>query len=215
MVYSKKELKEIADFCLKNNIFVISDEVYEKFIYDGKEHVSIASFNNQIKKITAVVNGVSKTYAMTGWRIGYAAAEKEIIEAATHLQDHTTSNACSIAQKAALEALNGSQEDVFKMVKEYHRRRDYMVKKLRLIKGVQVEKPEGAFYVFADVSHYYKGQINGSAKFCQELLEKAYVATVPGVAFGNDHFIRLSYATSFENVKRGLERFQKFCEKLS
>jgi len=212
VVYNEKELKTIASVCVKNHLDVLSDECYEKLIYDGKKAVSIASINDKIKEQTVVVNGVSKTYAMTGWRIGYAAGPEEVIQAAAKIQDHSTSNPCSISQKAALAALNGPQDHIPKMVKEYQRRRDYMVQKLNSIKGVKAQKPEGAFYVFADVSRLYNKKINGSVKFCQELLEKSYVAVVPGAGFGDDHSIRFSFATGLEHIKRGLDRFQKFCE---
>ena len=213
VVYEEKELKQIASICLKHNIYVLSDEIYEKLIY-GKKHVSIASINEKIKKLTIVVNGVSKSYAMTGWRIGYAAAEEEIIKAAVRLQDHTTSNPCSIAQKAALAALNGSEDHVAKMVHEYKKRRDFMIERLNRINGMIASRPDGAFYVFANVSRFYNDQVKGSMVFCQKLLEDAYVAAIPGIAFGDDRFIRLSFATGMEHVKRGLDRLEKFAEKL-
>lgn len=215
IVYNEKELKAIASVCFKKHLIIISDECYEILVYDRKKAVSIASINDKIKDQTVVVNGVSKTYAMTGWRIGYCAGPEEVIQAAGKIQDHSTSNPCSISQKAALAALNGPQDHVYKMVKEFQRRRDYMVEKLNSIKGVRAQKPEGAFYVFTNVSRLYNKKINGSVKFCQELLEKAFVAVIPGADFGDDHSIRFSFATGFEHIKRGLERFEKFCEKLS
>jgi len=213
VVYDEKELKQIAAICLRHNICILSDEIYEKLIY-GKKHVSIASINEKIKKLVIVVNGVSKTYAMTGWRIGYAAGEEEIIKAATRLQDHTTSNPSSISQKAALAALNGSEDHVAKMVYEYKKRRDFMIERLNRIEGMIASRPDGAFYVFANVSNFYGGQVNGSMEFCQKLLEDAYVAAIPGIAFGDDRFIRLSFATGMEHIKRGLERVGKFVEKI-
>src|SRR3989339_824507 len=150
-VYSEKELKILASICVKKNIFIISDEVYEKIVYD-KKHISIASINEKIKALTVVINGVSKTYAMTGWRVGYAAANTEIIKAASRLQDHSTSNACSISQKAALEAITGPQDHIPKMIYEYRKRRDYMIGKLNSISGIKASLPDGAFYVFADIS---------------------------------------------------------------
>lgn len=209
-VYDEKELKKIAAICVKHNVFVLSDEIYEKLIYD-KKHVSIASINDKIKAITAIVNGVSKTYSMTGWRIGYVAGPDEVIKVATRLQDHITSNACSIAQKAALAAIEGPQDHIPKMIWDYKRRRDLMVEKLNSIEGIKAPLPDGAFYVFADVSAYYKGDIKGSMDFCNKLLEEAYVAVIPGIAFGDDKFVRLSFATGLENIKRGLERMEKFC----
>ncbi|MCS6956611.1 MAG: pyridoxal phosphate-dependent aminotransferase [Patescibacteria group bacterium] len=213
VVYDEKELKEIAKICVKHNIAVISDEIYEKLIY-GKKHISIASFGKEIYKLTIVINGFSKTYAMTGWRLGYAVGPEEIIKSASKIQDHTTSNPCSISQKAALEALTGPQDHIPKMVFEYKRRRDFMVDFLNRIEGVYALRPDGAFYVFADVSKLYNKEINNSFKFCEKLLEDAYVAAIPGSAFGDDRYIRLSFATSMDNIKRGLERFSKFCQKL-
>lgn len=213
VVYEEKELKQIASICLKNNIYILSDEIYEKLIY-GKKHVSIASINEKIKKLTIVINGVSKSYAMTGWRIGYAAAEEEIVKAATRLQDHTTSNPTSISQKAALAAINGPEDHVAKMVYEYKKRRDFMVERLNRIDGIIATRPDGAFYIFANVSKFYSDEVKGSIVFCQRLLEDAYVAVVPGIAFGDDRFIRLSFATGMEHIKRGLDRMEKFCEKI-
>ncbi|MEK7177239.1 MAG: pyridoxal phosphate-dependent aminotransferase [Patescibacteria group bacterium] len=213
VVYDEKELKQIASICLKHNIYILSDEIYEKIIY-GKKHVSIASVNEKIKKLVIVVNGVSKSYAMTGWRIGYAAAEEEIIKAATRLQDHTTSNPTSISQKAALAALEGPEDHVAKMVYEYKKRRDFMVDRLNRIDGMIASRPDGAFYVFANVSKFYSDEVKGSMAFCQKLLEDAYVAVIPGVVFGDDRFIRLSFATGMEHIKRGLDRMEKFCEKV-
>ncbi|MCL4364027.1 pyridoxal phosphate-dependent aminotransferase [Patescibacteria group bacterium] len=213
VVYEEKELKQIAHICVKHNIAVLSDEIYEKLIY-GKKHHSIAAMNDKIKKLTIVVNGVSKTFAMTGWRIGYAAGPEDVIKAAIRIQDHTTSNASSISQKAALAALNGPQDHIGKMVWEYKRRRDFMVERLNRIDGVYASRPDGAFYVFANVSDFYTGKIKGSLDFCQQLLEDAYVAAVPGIAFGDDLFIRLSYATGMEHIRRGLDRMEKFCEKI-
>ena len=213
VVYDEKELKQIAAICLKHNFYILSDEVYEKLIY-GKKHISIASVNEKIKKQVIVVNGVSKTYAMTGWRIGYAGAEEEIIKAATRLQDHTTSNPTSISQKAALAAINGPEDHVAKMVYEYKKRRDFMVDRLNRIAGMIAFRPDGAFYVFANVSKFYSDEVKGSMVFCQKLLENAYVAAIPGLAFGDDRCIRLSFATGMEHIKRGLDRLEKFVEKI-
>jgi aspartate aminotransferase len=215
VIYDEKELKRIASVCLKHNIIILSDEVYEKLIYDGKKHISIASVNEKMKNYVVVVNGVSKTYAMTGWRIGYAAGPEDVIKAAVKLQDHSTSNPCSIAQKAALEALTGPQDHIQKMVWEYKKRRDFMVKKLNSIKGIRANVPDGAFYVFADVSSFYGSEIKGSMEFCEKLLDEANVAVIPGIAFGDDKSVRLSYATGQEHINRGLERLQKFCEKIN
>lgn len=212
-VYDERELKKIAAICVKHNIYILSDEIYEKLIYD-KKHFSIAAVNDKVKKITIVVNGVSKSYSMTGWRIGYAAGAEEIIKAATRLQDHITSNASSISQKAAVAAIDGPQDHIPKMVWEYRKRRDLMVERLNSIDGIKAATPDGAFYVFADVSMLYGENIKGSLDFCSKLLEGAYVAIIPGIAFGDDRFVRLSYATGMEHIKRGLERMAKFCEKI-
>lgn len=213
VVYEEKELKQIANVCTKNNIIVLSDEIYEKLTY-GKKHHSIAAMNDKIKKLTIVVNGVSKTFAMTGWRIGYAAGPEDVIKAATRIQDHSTSNPSSIGQKAALAALTGPMDHVDKMTWEYRRRRDFMVERLNRIKGIYASRPDGAFYVFANISSFYNRQVNGSLEFCKRLLEEAYVATIPGIGFGDDRFIRLSFATGMDHIRRGLDRMEKFCDKI-
>lgn len=209
IVYDKHELAAIAKICIEENLFVISDEIYEKLIY-GKKHVSIASLGKAIIDLTIVVNGVSKTYAMTGWRIGYCGGPEDIIQAAGSLQDHTTSNPNSIAQKAALSALTGSLNNVSVMKKEYVRRRDYMVERLNKMKGISAQLPDGAFYVFPNVSKLYSRKMRDSASFCEQLLTTFHVAAVPGSAFGDDRCIRLSFATSMEQIKKGLDRIERF-----
>lgn len=215
-VYSQEELLAIAHFCVTNNIYVISDEVYEKLIY-GKKHYSLAGFNEKIKKLTITVNGFSKTYAMTGWRIGYCAAEEEIIKIATNLQDHSTSGPNSITQKAAIAALTGSQEFLEDWVKQYQERRNFMYEELKKIKGLKPVKPDGAFYIFVDISQLTKSEVSGpktdcSIQFCQNLLEKAHVAAIPGGAFGDDNYIRLSFATSMDKIQSALVRLKNFVE---
>jgi len=214
VVYDKKELEKIARVLVSHNIIVISDEIYEKLIY-GKKHYSIASFNDNIFKLTIVVNGASKSYAMTGWRIGYCAGPKEIIDAASSLQDHSTSNPNSIAQKAALAALTGSDDCIQEMAREYEKRRDYMIGRLSSIKGIEANMPDGAFYVFVNVSELYNENIKGSVSFCTEFLKQFFVGCIPGNAFGDDRYIRLSFATSLENIKEGLQRLEKFANLLS
>ena len=209
-VCDNNELKKIADLAVEKNFYVVSDEVYEKLIYDGNEHVSIASLNNEIYKRTITVNAVSKTYSMTGWRIGYCAGPADLIKGMSNVQSHTTSNPCSIAQKAALEALNGPQEKAAEMIKAFDERREFMFKRLNEIKGIKCSKPEGAFYCFPDIS----GTGLKSMEFTEKLLEQEKVAVVPGKDFGNDNCVRLSYATSMENIKKGLDRIEKFCESL-
>jgi aspartate aminotransferase len=212
-IYTRKELEEIAAVCLKKRIFVISDEIYEKLIYD-REHFSIAQVSEGMKRMTAVVNGVSKAYAMTGWRIGYAAADEALIKAATRIQDHTTSNPNSIAQMAALAALHGDQTCVSEMRMEYKKRRDYIVERLKKIKGIQVQRPDGAFYVFPNISSVYGKKIKNSREFCEKLLEEMHVAVVPGRAFGEDTCIRLSYAASMEEIKEGVDRIELFMKRI-
>lgn len=212
-VYNRKTLEEIAEIAITHNFYVISDEIYEKLTYDGFKHVSIASLGNEIKEQTIVVNGLSKSYAMTGWRIGFAAGPKEITSAMNNIQSQSTSNPTSIAQKAAVEALRGNQDFVSQMVSEFDRRRVYMVERLQKIKGITCSRPMGAFYVFPNVSYYYgkifKGKpINSSIDLSSYLLEEAKVAVVPGEAFGADRYIRLSYAVSMENIEKGLQRIE-------
>lgn len=206
-VYSRKELQEIADVAIKNKIYVISDEIYEKLVYD-EEHVSIASLNEEIKDLTITISGVSKTYAMTGWRIGYLAANKEIADAVTKIQSHMTSNPNSIAQKAALEALKGNQDEIIKMVKEFRKRRDLMFNRLKDIEKMKCKKPEGAFYTFPNVSELFDNKIKNSLDLSNFILDKAKVATVPGVAFGVDNYIRLSYTTSIEKINTAIDRIK-------
>ncbi len=216
MIYSAEELKAIADFAVENNIFVISDEIYEHLIYaEGEGHVSIASFNEDIKKLTIVINGVSKSYAMTGWRIGYAAATPEIAKIMSNVQSHAASNPSSISQYATIEALNGPQDSVETMRLAFKERREYMVNRINDMSGVSCLMPDGAFYVMMNISQL-KGKtlggevINTSDDFCRVLLEKAKIALVPGSGFGADDFVRWSYAASMEKIKTGLDRLEKF-----
>ncbi len=213
LAYDRKNLEAIAELAVKHDFYIVSDEIYEKLTYDGFEHVSIASLGNEIKQRTIVVNGLSKSYAMTGWRIGYAAGPKDLISAMTNIQSQSTSNPTSIAQKAAVEALTGTQDFILEMVSEFDRRCKYMFERLNKIDGVACIKPVGAFYAFPNVSSYYgrsfKGNlINSSMDLSTYLLDEAKVAVVPGSAFGDDGYIRLSYATSMENVKKGLDRIE-------
>lgn len=216
-VYDKAELEEIAKLAVEKNIFVVSDEIYEKLIYEG-EHVSIASFNEEIKNLTIVINGMSKAYAMTGWRIGYAAAHEDIIKVMTNVQSHATSNPNSIAQYASVEALNGNQDEIEKMRISFEERRNYMVDRINNIEGLSCIVPKGAFYIMANISAL-KGQaidgvkIESSLDVASLFLEKANVAIVPGIAFGSDDFIRLSYATSLENIEKGLDRIENVLKK--
>lgn len=215
-IYTEKELSEIADWAVKNNIFVISDEIYERLVYDG-EHTSIASINDDIKNQTIVINGMSKAYAMTGWRIGYAAANEDIIKVMSNIQSHTTSNPCSISQYASVKGLLGDQSDVEKMKEQFEKRRDYMVNTINSIKGISCRKPKGAFYIMVNISQLkgttIKGnKIESSLDFAKVLLDEAKVAVIPGIGFGDDDYIRLSYATSMENIEEGLKRIKYIVE---
>jgi aspartate aminotransferase len=220
VVYTVSELKALAGIIIGKDVLVISDDIYEKIIYDGEIFINIASLSEELKKMTVVVNGVSKAYSMTGWRIGYAAGPAEVIESVTKLQSQNTSNPTSIAQKAAVEALNGPQNSVAKMVEEFGKRRNVIVEKLNAIPGITCMLPRGAFYVFPDVSalfgRSYQGiVISNSSDFAAYLLDLANVAVVPGADFGNDNHIRLSYATSLSNIEEGLERIKDAVMKLS
>ncbi|MDQ0285794.1 aspartate aminotransferase [Desulfofundulus luciae] len=214
-VYTKEELVELGKVIEDHGLVVISDEIYEKLIYDGCEHVSIASLSTALKEQTVVINGMSKAYAMTGWRIGYAAAPTEVARAMVDLQSHSTSNPTSIAQAASVAALTGTQEPLKEMVAEFRQRRDYMLQRLNAIPGISCNTPSGAFYVFPSMARYigrqYKGrQINGASDLASLLLDEVKVAVVPGVAFGDDRCFRLSYATSMENIVEGLNRIEQF-----
>ena len=215
MVYTREELAELADLAVEKGFYVVSDEIYEKLIYDGKTHVSIASINEKIKAQTIIVNGVSKTYAMTGWRIGYTASSPEIAKIMSNVQSHATSNPNSIAQKAAEAAISGPQDMVATMVEAFVSRRDYMVKRINSIPGLSCVKPNGAFYVMMNVSQLLGKELAGrkiqsSDDFADILLEKANVALVPGSGFGIDTHVRLSYATSQETITKGLDRIEQF-----
>lgn len=218
--YTKKELEKIAEVAISKNIFVISDEIYEKIVYDGFKFVSIASLSEEIKKRTIIVHGVAKTYAMTGWRIGYTAGSEEIISAMNNIQSQSTSNPTSIAQKASVEALIGPQNEVDKMVSAFAQRRNYIVERLNKIPGVSCYKPMGAFYVFPNFSSYYGKSYEGkkienSTALADYFLDAAKVAVVPGVEFGADPFVRLSYATSMEDIREGVNRIEEALRSLS
>lgn len=216
--YDRKSLEQIAEVVLRHNLYVVSDEIYEKLVYDGAEHVSIASLGSEIRKKTIVVNGLSKSHAMTGWRVGFAAGQKEIIKAMTNIQSQSTSNPNSIAQKAAVEALTGPQDFIGKMRSEFDRRRKFLVAELKSIPGVSCSSPRGAFYVFPNISGLF-GKADGkpvltSSDLSLYLLESASVALVPGDAFGDNDYVRLSYATSMENLRKGVERIRDAVSRL-
>ncbi len=214
-VYSRDELESLGEILVRQGVTIISDEIYEKLIYDRAEHVSIASLKPALKEQTVVINGVSKSYAMTGWRIGYAAAPPDCARAMADLQSHSTSNPASIAQAASVAALEGPQQPLYEMVKEFNRRRDYMLERVNAVPGLSCSRPGGAFYLFPDMSAYigkeYNGRkIEGAKDLAGILLEEALVAVVPGIAFGDDRCFRLSYATSMENITEGMNRIEKF-----
>lgn len=219
-VYSKEELIEIAEFCKQNNLIIISDEIYEKLIYGEEKHFSIAELSQDAYERTIVINGLSKSYAMTGWRIGYAAAGNEkIIKLMANIQSHVTSNPNSVTQYASVEALRGNQDTIQYMISEFKKRRDYMVERINRMKHVSCLMPKGAFYVMINISKVlsmnYDGEpIETSLRFSELLLDKERVAVIPGSAFGVDNYIRLSYATSIKNIETGLDRIEHFLEKL-
>ena len=216
-VYTREELAQLAEVAVEHGIYVLSDEIYEKLVYDGAEHVSIASLGEEIKRLTIVVNGASKAYAMTGWRIGYAAAETEVVAAMDKAQSQTVSHPTSMSQKAALEALTGPQEMVETMRREYDSRRRYITSRLNGLKEVECPLPLGAFYVYPDMSSYFgsrwespqgSGRIEDCTGLCEFLLEAGKVACVPGAGFGTAEHIRLSYATSMEKIAEAMDRIE-------
>lgn len=220
LAYDKKTLEEIAAVAVKHKLYVISDEIYEKLIYDGFQHFSIASLGPEIKDLTIVVNGVSKSHAMTGWRIGYAAGPEDVITAMANIQSQSTSNPTSISQKAAVEALRGPQDFIQVMNSEFDKRRKYMVERLNRITGMSCLMPVGAFYAFPRVFPLFGKSVNGklirnSSDLAAYLLEEAKVALVSGDAFGADAYMRLSYATSMEIIVKGLDRIERAVNKLA
>ncbi len=209
-VYTREELEALVEVAGGEDIIILSDEIYEKLVYDGVEHVSIASLSKEAYDLTITVNGFSKCYAMTGWRLGYLAAPEPLAKAIDAIQSHSTSNPCSFAQKGGLAALKGDQTPVEDMRAEFDLRRHYMVDRLKGIDRVRVVEPKGAFYALANISELGLTSTN----FADRLLSKHHVAVVPGVAFGNDGTIRFSYATSLDIIKTGLDRFEEFCRTL-
>ena len=219
MLYTREELQAIADVVVKKDIFVVSDEMYEYLTYDGAEHISIASLNDEIYKRTITCSGVSKSYAMTGWRIGYTGSSAEIAKLMSSVQSHQTSNANSIAQKATLEALTGPQDDMLAMTAEFDKRRKYMYDRVSKMPFVSTIKPQGAFYVFIDVSKVLEKEYNGekvstSTNMAKILIEEFNVAVIPCPDFGAPEYIRLSYAISIEQIEKGLNRIEDFLSKL-
>ena len=217
-IYSKNELEVIAQVAIDNNILIIADEIYEKLVYDNEKHISIASLNDKVKDITIVVNGVSKAYAMTGWRIGYTASNTEIANLMSKIQSHSTSNPNTIAQHASVEGIKNSDASIEKMRISFDERRKYMVNRINKMNKLSCIVPKGAFYVMLNISKLIGKEIEGriinnSLDFAEIVISKANVAVVPGSAFGADSFARLSYANSIENIKEGLDRIEKLIAK--
>ena len=218
--YEKSELEAIAEFALENNLLMISDEIYEWIIFDDFKHTSIASLSNEAQKNCVVINGVSKCYAMTGWRIGYIAANAEIVKNVQKLQGQSTSGPCSISQAASVEALTGPHDDVLAMVREFEKRRDVMIDQLNSIAGVSCNKPNGSFYSFPDFSALYGKKepggkvLQGSLDFTEYLLTEKKVAIVPGIAFGADANARMSFASSLDQIEEGVKRIKEAVELL-
>jgi len=209
-VYTREELEGIVEVAAEEDIYILSDEIYEKLVYDDAKHVSIASLSPEAYGLTITVNGFSKAYAMTGWRLGYLAAPEAVAKAVDNIQSHSTSHPCSFAQKGALAALKGDQQPLADMRDEFSMRRDYMFDRITKIPNITAVKPQGAFYILVNISQLGLSSQN----FADRLLSKANVAVVPGAAFGDDRTIRLSYATSIDIIKKGLDRFQDFCRTL-
>jgi aspartate aminotransferase len=206
-VYTAEELEALGEIALSEDIVILSDEIYEKLVYGETKHTSIASLSKELYDITITVNGFSKGYSMTGWRLGYTAAPRPLAEAIEKIQNHTVSNACSFAQYGALAALTGDQSFVSDMVEEYDVRRQFMLGRLRQIPNIRVVEPQGAFYFFV-----YTGKLGlKSMNLCDKLLSRYKVAAIPGIAFGYDDGIRLSYCTTLDVLAEGLDRFEAFC----
>lgn len=209
-LYSAREAKALGDICVEKGIYIMSDEIYEKLVYDGATHTSIASFSQAHFEHTILVHGLAKAYAMTGWRLGYLAAPEPIAKAIDAIQSHSTSNPCSFAQKGGVAALNGPQDHLPLWLAEYARRRGYAHKRLNTIPGISCVNAKGAFYLFPNISKLGLS----STEFCAKLLEQEKVAAVPGIAFGADEYMRVSYATSMTNIEKGLDRLEKFAKTL-
>ena len=209
-VYTKEELRSIVEVAADEEIMILSDEIYESLTYDVAEHVPIASLTPEARDLTITVNGFSKAYAMTGWRIGYLGAPEKIAKAIDSLQSHSTSGPCSFAQKGAFAAITGDQQCVAEMREEFNIRREYIYQRLSAIPNVTAVKPKGAFYILANISKLGMTSTN----FADRLLTKANVAVVPGIAFGDDRVVRFSYATGLDVIKPGLDRFEEFCKTL-
>lgn len=215
MVYDAAQLKALAGVCVKHDLYIVADEIYYGLVYDGKPFTSIAALEDEVKKHVILINGVSKSYAMTGWRIGYALTESNIAKIMANYVSHSTGSPCAVSQKAAVTALTASQEEVKVMRDAFQARRDYMVKRMNAMEGISCLKPEGAFYVMMNIKSLLGKtvsgiKINNDSDFCSAFLEKGLVATVPGSSFSAPGFVRWSYANSMENIKAGLDRLEAF-----
>ena len=219
-VYSEESLRHLAELAMKYDFFIVADEIYEKLVYDGAKHFSVASVSNEVRDHVVTVNGFSKAYAMTGWRIGYAAARRDVIKGIMAIQSQTTSAASAISQKAAAAALRGPQHDMEEMVMEFKRRKDYVVDRLNSIKGIVCPDVHGAFYVYPDIQYYLGKSFNNRRKIetavdlCQYLLDEALISTVPGEAYNVPGKIRISYSNSMENLTEALGRFENALDAL-
>ena len=209
-LYTREEIKALGDVCVEKGVLIMSDEIYEKLVYDGAEHVSVASFSQKHYEHTIVVHGFAKAYSMTGWRLGYLAAPEPIAKAIDAIQSHSTSNPCSFAQKGAVAALTGPQDHLKSWLAEYAKRRSYAHQRLSSIPGITCVNAKGAFYLFPNISRLGLK----SSDFCAQLLEQEKVAAVPGIAFGADDYLRISYATSMANIEKGLDRIERFAKGL-
>jgi aspartate aminotransferase len=210
-LYTREEIKALGDICVEKGVLIMSDEIYEKLVYDGAEHVSVAGFSQAHHDHTIIVHGFAKAYSMTGWRLGYLAAPEPIAKAIDAIQSHSTSNPTSFAQKGAVAALNGPQDHLKTWLAEYTKRRSYAHQRLNRIPGISCVNAKGAFYLFPNISKLGLK----STEFCARLLEQEKVAAVPGVAFGADEYLRISYATSMANIEKGLDRLEKFAKTLT
>jgi aspartate aminotransferase len=210
-LYTREEIKALGDICVEKGVLIMSDEIYEKLVYDGAEHASVAAFSQAHYDHTIVVHGLAKAYSMTGWRLGYLAAPEPIAKAIDAIQSHSTSNPCSFAQKGAVAALNGPQDHLPKWLAEYAKRRAFAHQKLNSIPGISCVNAKGAFYLFPNIAKLGLK----STEFCAKLLEQEKVAAVPGIAFGADDYLRISYATSMANIEKGLDRLEKFAKGLA
>ena len=214
-LYSEEELRGLVDICVKHDLYIISDEIYYQLVYDGREFISVAKFGDEVKKRAIVVNGVSKSYSMTGWRVGYTASNAKLAEVMGNYLSHSTSSPSTISQLAAVEALKGSQESVFAMRDVFAKRRDYIVQRINAIEGVSCRKPEGAFYVMLNIEKLIGKTLGGiliknSDDFSLAFLESGHVAAVSCSGFGCDNFLRLTYAASMETIKEGMDRLERF-----